>query len=61
MHSSVFTIILLFLSVDVQVFDENPSSTNAAIRKRLTGEDPDLTDNERSIIRQFLETCEDED
>ncbi|KAG8380584.1 hypothetical protein BUALT_Bualt06G0030700 [Buddleja alternifolia] len=45
----------------VQVFDDNPSSISAAIRKRLTGDDPNLSTNERIIIRQFLEACPDED
>ncbi|KAI3458898.1 hypothetical protein Pfo_015561 [Paulownia fortunei] len=47
--------------VELQVFDDNPSSISAAIRNRLTGDDPDLSTNERLIIRQFLETCPDED
>ncbi|KAK6136145.1 hypothetical protein DH2020_030118 [Rehmannia glutinosa] len=45
----------------VKIFDDNPSSISAAIRSRLTGDDPDLSTNERLIIRQFLETCPDED
>ncbi|XP_022892567.1 phosphoglucan phosphatase DSP4, amyloplastic-like isoform X3 [Olea europaea var. sylvestris] len=44
----------------VKVFDDNPSSIDAAIRNRLTGDDPDLTTNERSMIRQFLEACPDD-
>ncbi|CAA2953560.1 phosphoglucan phosphatase DSP4, amyloplastic isoform X3 [Olea europaea subsp. europaea] len=42
------------------VFDGNPSSIDAAIQNRITGDDPDLTTNERSIIRQFLEACPDD-
>ncbi|KAL2525920.1 Phosphoglucan phosphatase DSP4 [Abeliophyllum distichum] len=45
----------------IKVFDSNPSSIDAAIRNRLTGDHPDLTTNERSIIRQFLEACPDEE
>ncbi|CAL9005930.1 unnamed protein product [Prunus brigantina] len=41
----------------VQVVEDDPNSTSAAIRKRLTGEDPSLTTEERRKIRQFLETC----
>ncbi|KAI5344373.1 PREDICTED: phosphoglucan phosphatase [Prunus dulcis] len=41
----------------VQVIEDDPNSTSAAIRKRLTGEDPRLTTEERRKIRQFLETC----
>ncbi|KAK9911564.1 hypothetical protein M0R45_035462 [Rubus argutus] len=39
----------------VQVVEDDPNSTNANIRKRLTGDDPDLTTHERLKIRQFLE------
>ncbi|KAK4359710.1 hypothetical protein RND71_021939 [Anisodus tanguticus] len=35
------------------------STTMAAVRKRLTGADPDLTSNERLIIGQFLEAYPD--
>ncbi|XP_061998374.1 phosphoglucan phosphatase DSP4, amyloplastic isoform X1 [Rosa rugosa] len=38
----------------VQVEDD-PNSVNAIIRKRLMGDDPDLTTHERLKIRQFLE------
>ncbi|XP_008232065.1 PREDICTED: phosphoglucan phosphatase DSP4, amyloplastic [Prunus mume] len=41
----------------VQVVEDDPNSTSAAIRKRLTGDDPSLTTEERREIRQFLETC----
>ncbi|PQP99589.1 phosphoglucan phosphatase DSP4 amyloplastic [Prunus yedoensis var. nudiflora] len=41
----------------VQVVEDDPDSTSAAIRKRLTGEDPHLTTEELRKIRQFLETC----
>ncbi|KAK4431066.1 Phosphoglucan phosphatase DSP4, amyloplastic [Sesamum alatum] len=45
----------------VKVIDDDPSSISAAIRTRLTGDDPDLSTNERLIIKQFLEACPDED
>ncbi|KAH6760435.1 dual specificity protein phosphatase family protein [Perilla frutescens var. hirtella] len=45
----------------VEVLGDNPSSVSSAIRNRLTGDDPDLSTNERTIIRQFLETYPDED
>ncbi|BFG21208.1 hypothetical protein CerSpe_074810 [Prunus speciosa] len=41
----------------VQVVEDDPDSTSAAIRKRLTGEDTHLTTEELRKIRQFLETC----
>ncbi|CAB4269127.1 unnamed protein product [Prunus armeniaca] len=41
----------------VQVVEDDPNGISAAIRKRLTGEDPSLTTEERRKIRQFLETC----
>ncbi|XP_050386619.1 phosphoglucan phosphatase DSP4, amyloplastic [Argentina anserina] len=37
--------------------EDDPNSANAIIRKRLTGDDPDLTTEERLKIRQFLEAC----
>ncbi|KAK4367099.1 hypothetical protein RND71_014979 [Anisodus tanguticus] len=44
----------------VKVLDENPDNiTSAAVRKRLTGDDPDLTSNERLKIGQFLEAYPD--
>ncbi|PIN19353.1 hypothetical protein CDL12_07973 [Handroanthus impetiginosus] len=45
----------------VTVIDDNPDSISAAIRSRITGDDPDLSMNERLIIRQFLEAYPDED
>lgn len=39
----------------MQVVEDDPNSTNATLRKRLTGDDPDLTTAERLKIRQFLE------
>ncbi|KAL4621613.1 hypothetical protein ACB092_06G241600 [Castanea dentata] len=45
----------------VQVFDDNPDSFNANLRKRLTGDDPDLSMDERLKIRQFLESIPDEE
>ncbi|CDO99830.1 unnamed protein product [Coffea canephora] len=45
----------------IRVADSNPNSISSRIRKRLSGEDPNLTKNERTIIRQFLEACPDEE
>lgn len=42
------------------VVDDDPSSDRAILRARLTGDDPELTVEEISKIRQFLETCPDE-
>lgn len=39
----------------MQVVEDDPNSINATLRKRLTGDDPDLTTAERLKIRQFLE------
>uniref|UniRef100_A0A803MIR9 Tyrosine specific protein phosphatases domain-containing protein n=1 Tax=Chenopodium quinoa TaxID=63459 RepID=A0A803MIR9_CHEQI len=43
----------------VVVSADDPDSDRAQVRKRLTGEDPDLTTNERIKIRQFLEEVSD--
>ncbi|KAI4352647.1 hypothetical protein L6164_006878 [Bauhinia variegata] len=40
---------------------EDPSSVRASLRKRLTGDDPDLPKEERLIIRRFLEDCPDDE
>ncbi|KAK4480395.1 hypothetical protein RD792_013467 [Penstemon davidsonii] len=45
----------------VKVLDDSPSSISSAIRNRLTSDDPDLSIDERLVIRQFLEACPDED
>lgn len=45
----------------VQVVNDDASGTRAALRKRLTSDDPSLTKNERLKIRQFLEACPDEE
>ncbi|PSR98055.1 Phosphoglucan phosphatase DSP4 [Actinidia chinensis var. chinensis] len=45
----------------VQVSNDDPSTVTAPIRKRLTGNDPDLTKDERLTIRQFLEAYPQED
>ncbi|KAL3838245.1 hypothetical protein ACJIZ3_022836 [Penstemon smallii] len=45
----------------VKVLDDSPSSISSAIRNRLTSDDPDLSTDERLVIRQFLEACPDED
>ncbi|KAL5569495.1 hypothetical protein UlMin_026070 [Ulmus minor] len=40
---------------------EDPSSASAALRKRLFGDDPVLTTEEKQIIRQFLEAYPDDE
>lgn len=45
----------------INVLDSSPNSINAAVRRRLTGDDPHLTRNERLIIRQYLEACPDDE
>nr|GLL23372.1 phosphoglucan phosphatase DSP4, amyloplastic-like [Ipomoea trifida] len=45
----------------MNVFDRNSNSTSAATRKRLADADPDLTQNERLTVRQFLDTFPVED
>ncbi|KAI4346446.1 hypothetical protein L6164_007341 [Bauhinia variegata] len=40
---------------------EDPGSDRASLRKRLTGDDPDLTKDERLRIREFLEDCPDDE
>ncbi|RDX66325.1 SEC12-like protein 1 [Mucuna pruriens] len=44
----------------IQVLDDT-SSARASLRKRLTGDDPDLTTDERLRIKEFLEASPDED
>ncbi|XP_061353421.1 phosphoglucan phosphatase DSP4, amyloplastic [Gastrolobium bilobum] len=44
----------------VQVIDD-PNSVRASLRERLTGDDPDLTKDERLRIKEFFEACPDED
>ncbi|KAG6665560.1 hypothetical protein I3843_02G146900 [Carya illinoinensis] len=44
----------------VEVVDDNPESVRGELRKRLTGDDPDLTKDERLKIRQFLEAFSDD-
>ncbi|XP_058207708.1 phosphoglucan phosphatase DSP4, amyloplastic isoform X3 [Rhododendron vialii] len=44
----------------VQVTDDDPDSITAALRARLTSNDPDLTTSERLQIRQFLEAYQQE-
>uniref|UniRef100_A0A5B7CFY1 Dual specificity protein phosphatase 4 n=1 Tax=Davidia involucrata TaxID=16924 RepID=A0A5B7CFY1_DAVIN len=41
----------------IQVLDNDPDSFNATLRKRLTGDDPLLMNNDRLKIREFLEAC----
>ncbi|KAK9283915.1 hypothetical protein L1049_012170 [Liquidambar formosana] len=45
----------------VEVFNDDPNSTDAAVQKRLTSDDPYLTKDERLKIRQFLEACPDDE
>ncbi|XP_034705267.1 phosphoglucan phosphatase DSP4, amyloplastic-like [Vitis riparia] len=46
----------------VHVFDSDPHSVSAVLRKRLTGDDdPTLSRDERLKIRQILEACSDDD
>ncbi|KAF3434119.1 hypothetical protein FNV43_RR25222 [Rhamnella rubrinervis] len=45
----------------VQVVDDDSSSVDATLRKRLTSDDPDLTTEERLKVRQFLEAYSDSD
>lgn len=45
----------------IKVIDNMPNNLNAAVRRRMAGEDPDLTKNERLIITQFLDELPDED
>lgn len=51
----------LRLLLVLQVSDDNPGSNNSEIRNRLAGDNPDLSTDERSLIRQFLESFPDED
>ncbi|GAA0165753.1 protein phosphatase [Lithospermum erythrorhizon] len=44
----------------IKVYDNKPNSINAAVRRRMAGDDPDLTKNERIIIRQFLDAFPEE-
>ncbi|KAF5466999.1 hypothetical protein F2P56_016875 [Juglans regia] len=45
----------------VEVLDDNPDSLSAVLRKRLTGDDPGLTKDERLKVRQFLEAFPDDE
>ncbi|XP_043817081.1 phosphoglucan phosphatase DSP4, amyloplastic isoform X3 [Manihot esculenta] len=45
----------------IQVLNESTEGISAAVRERLTGDDPDLTTDERSKIREFLKTLPDDD
>ncbi|XP_041022039.1 phosphoglucan phosphatase DSP4, amyloplastic-like isoform X1 [Juglans microcarpa x Juglans regia] len=45
----------------VEVLDDNPDSLSAVLRKRLTGDDPDLTKDERLKVGQFLEAFPDDE
>ena len=39
----------------MQVGADDPENDDAKLRKRLTGEDPDLTEEERNKIKECLE------
>uniref|UniRef100_A0A2N9EM96 Uncharacterized protein n=1 Tax=Fagus sylvatica TaxID=28930 RepID=A0A2N9EM96_FAGSY len=45
----------------VQVFDDNPNSVSANLRKRVNGDDPDVTKDERLKIIEFLESFPDDE
>ncbi|KAA8534487.1 hypothetical protein F0562_032004 [Nyssa sinensis] len=45
----------------IQVLDNDPDSFNATLRKRLTGDEPILTKNERLKIRETLGAHSDDD
>ncbi|WCJ19217.1 Phosphoglucan phosphatase DSP4 amyloplastic [Euphorbia peplus] len=45
----------------VQVVADGTDSTSAAVRKRLSEEDVELTTEEQIKVREFLETCSDDD
>ncbi|KAL9677698.1 hypothetical protein QQ045_005932 [Rhodiola kirilowii] len=44
-----------------QVINDERTSSSAALRTRLMGDDPDLTKDERVQIREFLEAFPDEE
>ncbi|KAH7547812.1 hypothetical protein JRO89_XS14G0019400 [Xanthoceras sorbifolium] len=44
----------------VEIIEDDPSNAGAALRKRATSDDFDLTMDERSKIRQFLQAFKDE-
>ncbi|CAM8970808.1 unnamed protein product [Rhodiola kirilowii] len=45
----------------IQVINDERTSSSAALRTRLMGDDPDLTKDERVQIREFLEAFPDEE
>ncbi|XP_048135099.1 phosphoglucan phosphatase DSP4, amyloplastic isoform X4 [Rhodamnia argentea] len=45
----------------IKVLGDDHGSDGAALRNRLTADNPDLTKDERMLIRQFLEACPDEE
>jgi hypothetical protein len=45
----------------LQVFDDNPNSVSANLRKRVNGDDPDVTKDERLKIIEFLESFPDDE
>ncbi|KAF5467000.1 hypothetical protein F2P56_016876 [Juglans regia] len=52
---------LWILRRELPVLDDNPDSLSAVLRKRLTGDDPGLTKDERLKVRQFLEAFPDDE
>ncbi|XP_041022046.1 phosphoglucan phosphatase DSP4, amyloplastic-like isoform X2 [Juglans microcarpa x Juglans regia] len=52
---------LWILRRELPVLDDNPDSLSAVLRKRLTGDDPDLTKDERLKVGQFLEAFPDDE
>lgn len=58
MENSVIDLTYFILSE--QVLDDT-NRVRASLRERLTGDDPDLTTDERLRIKEFLEACPDED
>lgn len=52
---SMISILSMVHTFYVQVTDDDPDSITAALRARLTSNDPNLTTSERLQIRQFLE------
>ncbi|KAL8231945.1 hypothetical protein R6Q57_001723 [Mikania cordata] len=45
----------------IQVSDDDPESLTTALWERLSSDDFDLTSNERLVIKQFLDSCSDQD
>lgn len=58
--SMVFSPLPISFVSPLQVVDDSSESLRGELRKRLTGDDPDLTKVERLKIRQFLEAFSDD-